>query len=67
MEPSQKFTLNEIDLWKIGQTVLYAMGSAAVAALIIVVGDINFPPEYAFVPGIINILLYAAKKFLEGK
>lgn len=64
---SKKFSFNQEDLHKIIQTFLYTMGSAAVACLLMIVANTEFPPEYAFLPGILNFVLYAAQRFLQGK
>lgn len=63
---SPKYTLNELDYKKILQTLAFSGLSAVFAALIIVVGDTQFPPEYAFIVPVINTLLYAAKRYFEG-
>jgi len=63
---SPKFTLNELDYKKILQAILFAGASAMIGALILVVADTQFPPEYAFLVPLINGLLYGAKRFFEG-
>jgi hypothetical protein len=63
---SPKYTLNELDWKKILQTLAFSGLSAIFAALIIIVQDIQFPPEYAFLVPLINTILYAAKRFFQG-
>lgn len=63
---SPKYTLNELDYKKIAQTLAFSGLSAIFAALIIIVGDTEFPPEYAFLVPVINTILYTAKRFFEG-
>ena len=62
---SPKYTLNQIDYKKILQTLAFSGLSAIMAALIIIVADTEFSPEYAFLVPIINTILYAAKRFFE--
>lgn len=63
---SPKYSLNEADLKKIATTILFSVGSAVVATLIVVVGEMDFG-AYAFLIPIINAILYSAKKFFEGR
>lgn len=63
---SKKYTLNKADLIKIAQALGFAMASALVAFLITIMEQIDFG-EYVFLVPIINVLLYSAKKFLEGE
>ena len=63
---SPKHSLNELDYKKILQTLAFSGLSAIFAALIIVVADTEFPPEYAFIVPLINTILYAAKRYFEG-
>lgn len=63
---SKKYTLNKEDLIKIAQAFGFAMASAVVTFAIMVVEQVDFA-EYAFLVPVINVLLYSAKKFLEGK
>lgn len=63
---SPKYTLDSMDYKKILQTLAYSGLSAIVAALIIVIQDTQFPPEYALLVPVINTILYALKKFFEG-
>ncbi len=63
---SPKYTLNELDWKKILQTLAYSGLSAIIAALIVILEGIEFPPEYLFIVPIINSILYAAKRFFQG-
>ena len=63
---SKKYTLNQEDLLKIAKAFGYAMASAIIAFLIMVVEQVDFA-EYAFLVPIINLALYTGKRFLEGK
>jgi hypothetical protein len=63
---SPKYSLNELDYKKILQTMIFAGASAIIGALILVVADTQFPPEYAVLVPLINTLLYGAKRFFEG-
>lgn len=63
---SPKYSLNELDYKKILQTLAFSGASATIAALIMVIADTQFPPEYAVWVPVINTLLYAAKRFFEG-
>ncbi len=64
---SPKYTLNELDYKKILQTLAFSGASAIIAALIMIVADTEFSPEYAIWVPLINTLLYTAKRFFEGK
>lgn len=63
---SPKFTLNELDWIKILQTVIYSGISSMIAALIVVVESIQFPPEYLFLVPVVNSILYAGMRFFRG-
>jgi len=63
---SEKYSLNKEDFKKILMTVVFSGGSAMVSTLIVLVGNMDFG-SYAILIPVINIVLYSAKKFLEGK
>jgi hypothetical protein len=63
---SPKYTLNELDWKKILQTLAYSGLSAILAALIVIVEGIEFPPEYLFIVPVINSVLYALQRFFRG-
>jgi len=63
---SPKYTLNELDWKKISQTLAYSGLSAILAALIVIVEGIEFPPEYLFIVPVINSVLYALQRFFRG-
>ena len=62
---SKKYTLNQEDLVKISKAFGWAMASAVIAFGIMLVEQVDFA-EYAFLVPVINVLLYTAKKFVEG-
>jgi hypothetical protein len=64
---SPKYSLNELDYKKILQTLAFSGISAMLAALIIVIGETEFPPQYAFLVPVINTILYMGKKYFEGE
>jgi len=64
---SKRFTFSKEDTNDVLKVALWTVATAIVTALISVMGMIDFPVEYAFVPAIINTLLVAAKKWLENK
>ena len=61
---SPKLRLNKEDAKQIGKVFIYVAATAAVTALIDLVSVIEFAPELYWVPGTLNMLLVAAKKFL---
>ena len=63
---SPKYTLNKEDLQKIGSALLFSVLSAGVAFLIALVPEIDFGQAAPFIP-LINVILYSAKKYLEGR
>ncbi len=63
---SPKYTLNNTDLKKIGQAILFSAASAVISTLILLVGEIDFG-AYAFLIPTVNAALYSVKKFLEGR
>lgn len=63
---SQKYSLNQVDIRKIATTILFSAGSAIVASLIVIVGDLDLG-AYAILTPVINTVLYAAKKYLDGR
>jgi len=64
---SKRFKLNQDDAKAIGKVIAWTMASALIAVLIDVNQAIEFPVEYAFIPGIINSVLVAGKKFVQEK
>jgi len=64
---SKRFQLNKSDLIKIGYVLLWSLGSALIAQIILVIQNLNVPVEYTFLIPIVNTLLVALKKFLEDK
>ena len=63
---SPKYTLNKADFSKISSAFFLSALSALVAITIGLVADIDFG-QYTFVIPIINVILYSAKKYLEGR
>lgn len=64
---SSRYSLNKEDGMKILKVVLYTAASAVIASLLSVLQDLDVPPEYAVIVGMVNVLLVAGKKFFEGK
>lgn len=67
---SKRYTLSKEDIVKILKVLAYSGASAIVASLIVIVGNIDVPVQWAFLPTIINTLLVALQKFLtdsQGK
>jgi hypothetical protein len=64
---SKRFTLSQKNTDDILKVAGWTIATAIVTALISIVGMIDFPIEYALVPAVINIILVAAKKWLENK
>jgi hypothetical protein len=62
---NKKYSLNEDNLYKILMAAFWSIASAGVAALIMVVQDIDFA-QYAFLAPLINIALYSLKEFIDG-
>ena len=63
---SPKYSLNEVDLKKIGTAIFYSIAAAVISTLIVVVGDMDFG-TYAFLIPTINTVLYTAQKFVAGR
>lgn len=64
---SKKYTLNQIDLGKIGKVVLYAGGSAMILTLIDILPQIDIPLVWAWAVPLVNTILVILKKFLAGE
>jgi Flp pilus assembly pilin Flp len=64
---SKRFSLNSQEVTSILKVALWTIASTVLAALVSVVATIEFPVEYAFIPVVLNVLLVAAVKFVEGK
>lgn len=64
---SPKYKLTKENLGPILKVIAWSLGSALVAILTTIVADIEFPPEYAFVVPIINVVLYTAKEFFSKR
>ena len=64
---SKRWKLNSEDLTEIGKVIFWTLVSALAVVLLDVVQAIQFPPQYAFVPGIVNSLLVALKKVAQDK
>jgi len=64
---SAKYTLNKEDGKKILKVILYTAASAVIASLLSVLQNLDVPPQYAVILGVVNVLLVAGKKFFEGK
>ena len=64
---SAKYTLNKEDGKKILKVILYTVASAVIASLLSVLQNLDVPPQYAVILGVVNVLLVAGKKFFEGK
>jgi hypothetical protein len=41
--------------------------SAIVSSMIVLIGDIDFPPQYLFIVSIVNTLLVATKEWINKK
>lgn len=65
---SAQYQLNTADGLKILKVLLYALGSSACAYFLVILPQINLPPQVAIlaVP-LINSLLFAGEKFFEHK
>lgn len=63
---SKKYSLNKEDLIRIAKVLGYAGAAAVVSSALMVLQEVEVPVEYATVAVIVNILLVAVKKYLEG-
>lgn len=63
---SKKFSLNKTDLIAIAKVLGYAGASAMVTSALLVFQEIDIPAQYATFAVIINVVLVATKKYLEG-
>ncbi len=63
---SKRFSLNKEDLLEIIQVLAWSGASAVITALLLIVQEVDFAEYTLFVP-IINTVLYAALKFVQGK
>jgi hypothetical protein len=68
---SERFTLNKEDLLKILKVFGWSMASSVVATAITILPQVDVPTKYTAIAGtliiIINTLLVAVKKFIDGK
>lgn len=64
---SKRFQLNKEDLWKIAQVVLWSGLSAGIVSLIGLLEALEVPVQYTFLVPLVNTVLYAALKFVNGK
>lgn len=64
---STKYRLNKEEGVAIAKVFGYTVASAVVVALISLLEVVEFAPEYAVAVSLANTVLYAVKKFLEGK
>lgn len=62
-----KYTLTQNNIVSILKVIGWSVASAFVAALIMVMEQTEFPPQYVFVVPLINVLLYALKEFVSSK
>lgn len=65
--PSKKYTLNKEDLINIAKVLGYAGASAVVTSAMLIMQEVEIPAEYAMVAVIVNVVLVAVKKYLEGQ
>lgn len=65
--PSKKYTLNKEDLINIAKVLGYAGASAVVTSALLIMQEVEIPAEYAMVAVIVNVVLVAVKKYLEGQ
>lgn len=63
---SPKYSLNKEDLFKIASALLFSVLSAMAVTAIALIQEIDFG-AYAFLVPLINVILYSAKKYLEGR
>lgn len=67
MGTSTRFTLDVNDAKEIGKVVLWTAASGAVAALIVMVGEMEVKEGYVLLVPVVNVFLYALKAFLATK
>ena len=65
--PSKKYTLNKEDLINIAKVLGYAGASAVVTSAMLIMQEVEIPAEYAAIAVIVNVVLVAVKKYLEGQ
>lgn len=63
---SSKYKINKADLKKIGTAFMFSMASAIVAFAIALMQEVDFGQLAPMIP-IINVMLYSATKWLEGR
>lgn len=59
-----KYTLTSENQKKIFHVLLWSGASAILASLLNILPSVDFPPEYAFLPMMINTAGYALKEYL---
>lgn len=64
---STRFKYNKEEIDAVLSATAWSLSAGVITALISIVGLIEFPPEYAFIPAVINIVLFAGLKFVQGK
>ena len=66
MAESKKYSLNKIDLGKIGKGALVAIGGAGLAYAATTYGDVDFGVYTPFVVALLGVLINVARKYLAG-
>lgn len=67
MEPSKKYRLNKADMTTMLKVLVYSLASTVITVALAFSQEIEVPAEYAFLLPLINMLLVAAKRFVDGK
>jgi len=62
---SGKYQLNKFNFKRILKVLGWTIVAGSLSAPISLLPDIDFPVQYAFVPAIINTLLYAVLEFVQ--
>ncbi len=61
-----KFKFTRVNAEKTLKGFLIAMTGSAGAYILAVVGNLDFPPEYSFVPGLIATLVNMIREYLKA-
>lgn len=62
---SGKFKLNRYNYKKIIKVAVWTVLAGALTSLIAFIPEVDFPVMYAFVPAILNTLLFSALEFVK--
>lgn len=65
--PSKRFRLSKVDAWKIVQVILWSGVAAMLTTTIALLQEVEIPEAYVFLVPVINTVLYAALKFVNGR